>query len=395
MPERMIGQEGPRNIVRKRVAGRSAAHAYLFHGEAHLGKETLARLFARALNCPTRDACGTCDSCRAIGRGVHPLVSEVRRDWGDIPVQTMRDRVASLAFTAPEGATKFLLVNDAGNLNVSSANMLLKTLEEPPPATVIVLVTERPERLLPTIRSRCEPVAFGRVPRAALAAALPEDAPDPEALLDAADGRPGILRILLEEGVPPVGSGDADLIRLVEETWEFPGSVDPVARLGPAGLDFDPLRRFLIGRAPRKATIAAALLAAAAAGPLLPALAVAACITRRIGAFFHECEARVDELLKARADGLDPQAAKALAEEAKSRCRDFLAAEIHDMILHSVRRRRNDCVAATDPGAARDAARDLESLGAIRDAHRRDGVNSDGLLTAAVCALRRRRLEKP
>lgn len=208
---RVAGQESAVAILHSAVAGERLAHAYLFAGPRSVGKATAARQFAQALNCRGEDPpCGRCRSCHLIGEGKHPDVEFVgvggvcedptHRDHAtdgsrEIRICQVRrlERVASR--TPFEGRQRVLVVDPADALNTEAANAFLKTLEEPPERVVLVLVSEREEALLPTVRSRCRRVAFRPMSRAAVERALADgwDVPEEEArrLASLAGGRIG------------------------------------------------------------------------------------------------------------------------------------------------------------------------------------------------------------
>jgi DNA polymerase-3 subunit delta' len=177
----LIGQDRALGALRSALARGALHHAYLFGGPDGVGKGTAARLLAQAANCdalPTDRPCGACGPCRKIARGTHPdvLVLQVERvmakagRWEpkggrapskDIVVDQVRDVVDHrLAMKRFEGRRRFVVVDPADAMNAQAQNALLKTLEEPPDDTTLVLVTSSPDLLLPTIRSRCARVAF-------------------------------------------------------------------------------------------------------------------------------------------------------------------------------------------------------------------------------------------
>jgi DNA polymerase-3 subunit delta' len=166
-------------------------HAYLFGGPEGVGKARAARLLAQAANCEggaagpagfREDPCGACGPCRKIAKGIHPDVLVLREEramvkagaWEpkggrspskDIVVDQVRDLVdRRLALKRFEGRRRFVVVDPADAMNAQAQNALLKTLEEPPPDTTLVLVASSPDSLLPTIRSRCLRVAFAPLP---------------------------------------------------------------------------------------------------------------------------------------------------------------------------------------------------------------------------------------
>ena len=139
------------------------AHGLLFSGPRGIGKRHLVELLARSMLCdaPTADglACGRCADCALIAAESHPDLLRVGPDpeakSEEIPVAAIRALVERGALTPSRAAWKVTLVDPADHLNAAAANALLKTLEEPPGAALIVLVTEQPGRLPATIRSRC------------------------------------------------------------------------------------------------------------------------------------------------------------------------------------------------------------------------------------------------
>jgi len=137
-------------------------HAFLFSGPAGTGKTRVAREFFMAVNCLEHrgDACKRCKSCLKVIAGGHPDLVELNPLARWIKVDEMREVLAEVGLKPFESRMKFIVIEPAESLNRESSNALLKTLEEPPPNTVIVLVSHRPKLLLPTILSRCQTVRF-------------------------------------------------------------------------------------------------------------------------------------------------------------------------------------------------------------------------------------------
>src|SRR5215831_3900257 len=146
----------------------------IFAGPAGAGKRQTALAVAQALNCLTPnvsdpqssnhfavDACGRCAACVRIARGVHPDVLIVEPgDSGTIKIDQVRDVVDRAAYRPFEGKRRVVIVDDADALVAAAQNALLKTLEEPPPSSIFILLTPRPDVLLPTVRSRCPRLSF-------------------------------------------------------------------------------------------------------------------------------------------------------------------------------------------------------------------------------------------
>ena len=145
------------------------AHAYLFIGRRGAGKDAMARTLAKALNCPNkeRDSCDRCDSCRRIDEGVHPDIYWVRPESKSrrITIEQIREFERAVNLTPTMARVKVGVVVDADCMGDEASNAFLKTLEEPPAQTVILLLTAQPQRLLPTTLSRCLRISFGATER--------------------------------------------------------------------------------------------------------------------------------------------------------------------------------------------------------------------------------------
>ncbi len=138
---------------------------------AGAGTRAVAIAVAQALNCLrpttdaaglTTDACGGCPSCLRIARGIHPDVLLVEPgDTGSIRIDQVRDVVDRAGYRPFEGKRRVVIVDEAEALMAAAQNALLKTLEEPPASSIFILMTAMPDRLLPTVRSRCIRLTFG------------------------------------------------------------------------------------------------------------------------------------------------------------------------------------------------------------------------------------------
>jgi DNA polymerase-3 subunit delta' len=166
----IAGQEHAVAALLRAVASGRLAHACLFDGPESVGKRSAALGLALALCCTERpgQGCGTCDACRRIETGRHPDVLVFTPATTQYLVEQARDIVAMAATRPHEAPARVLILDSADCLNPSSANCLLKTLEEPFPGNHLVLVTSAPDRLLPTIRSRTQRVRFVALSPAAL-----------------------------------------------------------------------------------------------------------------------------------------------------------------------------------------------------------------------------------
>lgn len=161
----IIGHDRPKQILKAVLRKEQLAHAYLFFGAEGIGKLLTAKMLAQAVNCdePVKngsDACGQCWACKQIEDAVHPDVFYIAPDGEQIKIAQIREMQDYLVYRPLIGRHKIYIVDDADRMNMSSANSLLKTLEEPPGNSLILLISSRPRHLLPTIRSRCQGLRF-------------------------------------------------------------------------------------------------------------------------------------------------------------------------------------------------------------------------------------------
>lgn len=158
------GQTFAVKFLEKAISSDRLAGTYLFHGPQGVGKELAAREFAKSLNCTQRDgsSCDRCDSCTKIAKDMHPDVSWIYPVGKSrhIKIDQVRKLQKFISWKAYEGRFKVGIIVDAHTLNVESGNALLKTLEEPPPNSILILITHMPESLLPTIISRAQDIQF-------------------------------------------------------------------------------------------------------------------------------------------------------------------------------------------------------------------------------------------
>ncbi|MFO7544593.1 MAG: DNA polymerase III subunit gamma/tau [Trueperaceae bacterium] len=162
----VVGQDHVKEVLVSAVRLGRTGHAYLFSGPRGVGKTTSARLLAMAVNCEAEDPadrpCGTCESCRLVQSGSHPDVAELDAASNNSveDVRALRERVGLASL---RGGTRVWILDEAHMLSKAAANALLKTLEEPPPGLLFVLATTEPEKLPPTILSRCQHFRFRRL----------------------------------------------------------------------------------------------------------------------------------------------------------------------------------------------------------------------------------------
>ena len=169
----IVGHRRLTTLLAQAIRRETLPPTLLLAGPAGIGKFAVARTVASALNCLApvfdrdalaQDACGTCRSCDRISRGVHVDVLILAPDEkASIKIDAVRDVLDRTSFRPFEGRRRVVIIRDADALEPQAQNALLKSLEEPPPSTVFLLTTAVPGVLLPTVRSRCMRLAFGRL----------------------------------------------------------------------------------------------------------------------------------------------------------------------------------------------------------------------------------------
>lgn len=195
------------------------AHAYLFTGPAGVGKRRFAGELAKAMLCEQRsperlEACDRCSSCILVEAGTHPDSFQAGRppESLEFPIDVMRELCSQLGMKPVRGRGKVAVIDDVDNLNEESANSFLKTLEEPPPQSLLILIGSSVERQLATIVSRCQVIRFQPLPENVVV----------ELLRDQGMDQPGVAERLarLSGGSPGLAQALAD-----PALWEFRGKL--------------------------------------------------------------------------------------------------------------------------------------------------------------------------
>lgn len=207
----LLGNEQLKTDLARSLRTGHISHCYLITGPQGSGKHTLARLLAAAILCQGRDKpCGVCHPCRKVLEGGHPdFITWEDPDYQKIPVKLIRETFRPDVFIKPnESEHKIYMISQ--ELGLEGQNALLTILEEPPAYAVFLLLADNPQKLLPTVRSRCRELKLSALPRQLLEDRLSRDFPQAsrEDLRRAAERSGGFLgqaKALLEEGLslPP------------------------------------------------------------------------------------------------------------------------------------------------------------------------------------------------
>lgn len=183
-------------------------HAYLFVGPPGIGKRLFAAELAKALLCEGRlperlEACDQCPACLLMNAATHPdfYVTGRPEESLEVPIRAIQELCQAFSLKAARGRCKVAVLDDADDLNTESANCFLKTLEEPPPGALLILIGTSTERQLPTILSRCQVVRFAPLPESVVEELLRREEIDPSlvpALVRLGQGSPGLARQLAD-----------------------------------------------------------------------------------------------------------------------------------------------------------------------------------------------------
>jgi DNA polymerase III subunit delta' len=247
MPFRdIVGHRRLLTRVARAITHDTLPPSLLLAGPSGVGKRLAALAMAQALNCLTpvtgeamvegvfeRDACGTCAACRRIARGVHPDVLAIEPgESGTIRIEQVREVIDRAAYRPFEGRRRAVIIDEADALVIPAQHALLKTLEEPPAASVFLLVSSLPDALLPTVRSRCPRLRFGPLPAADVAAALMQrhGYEEADARAAAADAGGSIGRALALQATDQLAAREAARTLLTHAAR----GADPTRRIGLA-----------------------------------------------------------------------------------------------------------------------------------------------------------------
>src|SRR3954467_4094822 len=231
--DEVIGQEHVAQTLKRAIESGRIAHAYLFCGTRGTGKTSMARILAKALNCesfkaPTTTPCNKCNSCLAVARGDDIDVIEIDAA-SNTGVDNVRDLISNAQYRPARSRFKVYIIDEVHMLSKSAFNALLKTLEEPPEHVKFILATTEPEKVLPTILSRCQRYDFRNIPTREIAEHLKSIAKqekikaDDDALLLVAKAGAGSMRDSLSLLDRLLSIGEKNLtVELIEQMLGMP-----------------------------------------------------------------------------------------------------------------------------------------------------------------------------
>ena len=162
--DEVVGQTHIIQTLKNAIVQNRIAHAYLFCGPRGTGKTSIAKIFAKTLNCTNnQDApCGVCENCKMAANGSHPDIIEIDAASNN-GVDEVRNLIDKVKYAPMQGKYKIYIIDEVHMMTPEAFNALLKTLEEPPAHIVFILATTEPHKILPTIISRCQRFDFKRV----------------------------------------------------------------------------------------------------------------------------------------------------------------------------------------------------------------------------------------
>ena len=212
--EEVAGQKYIVKTLEKQIKEGKTTHAYLFSGPRGTGKTTMAKIFAKAINCSGESIpCNECENCTEINNGSHPDIIEIDAA-SNTSVDNMRDLIEKTKYLPSLGKYKVYIIDECHMLSNGAWNALLKTLEEPPAHVIFILATTDVQKVIPTIISRCQRFDFGKINKFDMKERLTDVLVDEE--IECSDEALGLVIELADGGM-------RDALSILDQTIAYSG----------------------------------------------------------------------------------------------------------------------------------------------------------------------------
>ena len=225
----IIGHTRQKKQLKHAWSSQRLAHAYLFIGAEGVGKRLMATALVRLIFCEQQTGCGSCPACRRLDHNNHPDLHILEPDGPQIKIEQVRQLQKELSHPPLEAPRRVCIIDDADRLNSAAGNALLKTLEEPRSATLMILISAHPDQMMETILSRCQKLPFSRLDQNMISTILTDQKID--------DNQSRIIAALSEGSLKKALGSDRDFF--LEQRKEIfktitaltPGSIVPMLEL--------------------------------------------------------------------------------------------------------------------------------------------------------------------
>lgn len=195
----VVGEENQKRLIQNALDNDKIAHAYLISGPDGTGKSIFAMHMASVIMCSGKvKPCGTCSSCIKLKKGFHPDVRVISENKKTIGIDMVRKIIEEVNVKPFEGSRKVIIIKKIDTMTVQGQNALLKTIEEPPIGTYIIMTAENDSMVLDTIKSRCQVIKFERVPESSIKKFLLENGTEENKASVAASLSDGIIGTALK-----------------------------------------------------------------------------------------------------------------------------------------------------------------------------------------------------
>jgi DNA polymerase-3 subunit delta' len=257
----IFGHQQAINFLQNSIEQDKLAHAYLFYGSRGLGKKMIADYFSRSIFCTSTEKkpCGQCQACRLVSKGSYLDLYTLGKDEQELSVDNVREFMHSLQMTGIYGHKKVAIIYNVEKINIFGANALLKTIEEPPANTYIILISDNINLLPATVISRCQLLKFQALRRNEMeqwmeSAAFNEQ--EKQTIINLSFGKPGLALQLMQENLEPwkkscnfilslLSSNTFNIMQSIEKWFAQLKKENPEARVSDLGQNTRPYIDYL------------------------------------------------------------------------------------------------------------------------------------------------------